>query len=459
MNPHLSIAAASGGFAWPLVILYIAILANAFFAASEIAVVSLNKTKIRKQAEDGDKTSKLMLNFIEEPGRFLSTIQIGVTLAGFLASAFAAVTFAEPAAAWATSQDWCKLSFSTVQTIMTILVTIALSFLTLIFGELVPKRIAMRYSEALSRAVVKPLKLISAFASPFVSLLDLSTNSVLKLLRIDPADVAERVTEEEIRMMVDIGGASGSIEPQEKEMIENVFEFNNKTAEEIMVHRTEIVALPIDVGEVECRERMRKCEFSRLPVYDGTIDNIQGILNTRDYLIRALDDQHPQIKELIRKPFFVPETIRTDLLFRQMQKNKQSLAVVLDEFGGTSGIVSVEDLLEEIVGEIYDEYDVNAVPGKIEKLSETDYRLPGEIDLEKVAEELGVNIEEGDFSTVGGFVFEKLNRVPTVGTKLEIPELYLQITVEKMDGHRVDSVLVHKLDKPEPPHEDDEEDD
>ncbi|NLB69458.1 MAG: HlyC/CorC family transporter [Lentisphaerae bacterium] len=449
MNPYTPVSLISDSLTWPIVVLILAIITNAFFAASEIAFISLNKSKVRKLAEDGDRIAGMMLSFIDEPGRFLSTIQIGVTLAGFMASAFAAVTFAGPAAEWIRERSWCTVSESLAKNFTTIFVTMALSFVMLIFGELVPKRIAVRYSEWLARTTVKPLKFISTITSPFVTFLDFSTNLTLKLLRIKPDNASGHITEEEIRMMVDLGGASGTIEPQEKEMIENVFEFNNKTADEIMVHRKDIIAISIDIGEAECREMMRDCEFTRIPVYEGTIDNIQGILNTRDYLIKALDEPHPKIRELIRKPFFVPETILTDLLFRQMQKNKHSIAVVLDEFGGTSGIVSMEDLLEEIVGEIYDEYDVNDVPVKIEKLSDNDFRMQGETDIDAAAEVLGIEIDDEDFNTIGGFVFAKLNHVPVVGTKLEVPELFLEFTVEKMDGHRVDTVLVRKVNKPE----------
>lgn len=440
-------------------ILLLAILANAFFAASEIAIISLNDAKVRRDAEQGDKMSRVLRKFIDEPGRFLATIQVGVTLAGFLASAFAAVTFAQPIARWFASRTWCPLALGTVEGIATVVVTVILAFLTLILGELVPKRIAMQYSETLARFVARPLRFISSVAKPFVSLLNFVTNRVLLLFGLNPTQGHGNVSEEEIRMMVDIGGENGSIEPQEKEMIENVFEFNNKTAGEIMVHRLDIAALPVDVDEAEIRQTIRKSGFSRIPVYNGTIDNIMGILNTRDYLIRALEDRHPKVIELLRKPFFVPETIRTDVLFRQMQKSKQSLAIVLDEFGGTCGLVTIEDLLEEIVGEIYDEYDVNVLPPSIVKLSETDFRLAGETEIDDAADALGVEIPEGDFNTLGGFILDRLGSIPTAGVQLSLPDLNLEMTVETMDGNRIDSVFVHRTEPVKPPQADAEEDD
>jgi putative hemolysin len=439
--------------------LLLAILANAFFAASEIAIISLNDAKVRRDADQGDKMSKILRRFIDEPGRFLATIQVGVTLAGFLASAFAAVTFAQPLARWFSSHAWCPLAHTTVEGIATILVTIILAFLTLILGELVPKRIAMQHSEQLARFVARPLRFVASTAAPFVNLLNFATNRILNLFGIDPTKGHDRVSEEEIRMMVDIGGENGSIEPQEKKMIENVFEFNNKTAGEIMLHRLDIVALPIDVEESEIRHTIRKSGFSRIPIYNGSIDNIMGILNTRDYLIRALEDRPLKLPELLRKPFFVPETIRADILFQQMQKGKQAIAIVLDEFGGTSGLVSMEDLLEEIVGEIYDEYDVNVFPPSIVKLSETEFRIAGEAEIDDAADTLGVEIPEGDFTSLGGFILDKLGSIPEPGTRLEIPELNLDITVETMDGNRIDDVLVRKTEPPTPPSDDAEEDD
>lgn len=436
-DPSLSIG-------WHLFILFLAIGANAFFAASEIAIISLNEAKVRHDAEQGDKKAKLLRKFIDEPGRFLATIQVGVTLAGFLASAFATVTFAQPIARWFDRQAWCTLSFSTLEGIVALCVTILLAFLTLILGELVPKRIAMQYCEPLSRAVVRPLRCVASFAKPFVSLLNFVTNRVLARFGISSTPEQGRVSEEEIRMMVDIGGENGSIEPQEKEMIENVFEFNNKTVEEIMVHRLDITALDIESSDSEIQQTIRESGYSRIPVYKDTIDNVMGILNSRDYLIRTLDAQHPNLEALLRKPFFVPNTLRADVLFRQMQKNKQPIAIVLDEFGGTSGLVSMEDLLEEIVGEIYDEYDTTVVPPSIVQLSETDFRLLGETPCDEVSKALGVEIPEGDFTTLGGFILEQLGSIPNAGVQFEIAALHLAITVESMDGNRIDRVLIHR---------------
>ena len=433
-------------------------LINGYFSMSEMALTTAKRAVLEHDAEEGDKRAERAVQLAADSDQLLATIQVAITLVGFASSAVASTSLSDPLATWLMSFGIAPLS-AIARGLAPVIITVAVAFVSIVIGELVPKRIAMQYSEPLSRFVARPLSFIASATAPFVTLLNFVTNRILLLFGVNPTQGQERVSEEEIRMMVDIGGENGSIEPQEKEMIENVFEFNNKTAGEIMVHRLDIAALPIDVDEAEIRQTIRKSGFSRIPVYSGTIDNIMGILNTRDYLIRALEDRHPKLADLLRKPFFVPETIRADILFRQMQKSKQAIAIVLDEFGGTCGLVSVEDLLEEIVGEIYDEYDVNVLPPSIVKLSETDFRLAGETEIDDAAEALGVEIPEGDFNTLGGFILEKLGSIPSAGAHLAIPELHLEMTVETMDGNRIDSVLVHKTEPIKPPQADAEEDD
>ena len=444
---------------WNLFILMLAIGTSAFFAATETAVISLNDAKIQREAEEGNRIAGLLRQLIDQPSRFRATVQIGMALPSLLAAAFATTTLALPFGHWLARQPWWHFTQKTAIGLTTTTVTVLLVLIILVFGDRLPKRIGMQRGETWARTIAYPFNAISAIARPFTTLLTFCTNHLLSLLGIAPSQLHGKISEEEIRMMLDIGGETGSIEPQEKEMIENVFEFNNTTAAEIMVHRKSIIALPIDIDNEECRETIRESGFSRIPVYNETIDNIQGILNTRDYLIQALDDEHPNLTKLLRKAFFVPETIRADILFRQMQKNKQGIAIVLDEYGGTSGLVSIEDLLEEIVGEIYDEYDIAVQTPGIECLSDTDYRMPGETDIDSAAETLNVEIEEGDFNTLGGFIFEKLNSMPTEGTKLVLHDLALEMTVEKMDDHRIESVRIIRISPTTPPAADAEQED
>ena len=438
---------------WPgYHILFLALLIgiNAFFAASEIAVISVNDAKIRRKADQDHRRARLLVRFLNEPGNFLATIQVGITLAGFLASAFAADTFADILLGWFARQPWCTMSGATLRPFIVVGITLVLSFATLVFGELVPKRVAMRYSEQIALWVSPILTWVARLTRPFVWLLNTSTNCIVRLLGMDPEDNDKTVSEEEIRMMVDVGREKGVIEAAEKEMIENVFEFNNKTVSDIMVHRRDIVALPVDAPPDECSRVLKESRFSRLPVYRETIDDVIGILNARDYFIEAMETDAPDIRKMMRQPVFVPETIRTDVLFRDMQRRKQSIAIVLDEYCGTAGLVSLEDLLEEIVGDIYDEYDEEEEHGEWEQVDETTYRIRGATPLDEVAGLLKVDFPDDDYHTLGGMIFGRLSVLPSAGTILKLPEYGLLMQVEKMENRRVHSVIVRRVRPREP---------
>jgi putative hemolysin len=331
------------------------ILLNAFFASAEIAVLSLNESKIRKRAEDGDRKAIRMLGMIREPSGFLSTIQIGITLAGFLGSAFAADNFAGRLSLWLSGLT--GLPQSKFHTAAVIVITLILSYFTLVLGELVPKRIAMKRSEAVAGFASGVIHGLSKIMKPIVAFLSLSTNAVLRLFRISPEEEEEQITEEDLLMMVDISEEHGNIETGERELIQNIFHFNNITAEDVMTHRTRISAVPLGADDDEVMELIVSSGYSRLPVYDGKIDRIVGILSTRSFLLDRRKEVHTPVAELMMPCYYVPESVRADQLFRDMQERSTHMAVVLDSFGGTSGIVTMEDLLEEIVGEIYDEFD------------------------------------------------------------------------------------------------------
>ncbi len=337
---------------WPQLFLQaVLIFVNAFFAATEMSVISLNDNLLRKQAEEGDEKAQKLLKVVESPTRFLSTIQIGITLAGYLGSAFAAGNFATRISDWAAGQF--ALSGATlglVNTLSVILITVVLSFFTLVFGELVPKRIAMQKGERIANMACGVILSISTIMRPVIWLLTVSTNGVLRLLHIDPNAESEEVSEEEIRMMVDIGEERGAIETGERQMIENIFEFNNMTAEDVMIHRTDVVMLWADDSDEEIVRTIEETGLSRYPVYEEDADDVIGILNSRDYFLNARREEPRPVRELLRTAYFVPESVRTDVLFRDMQDKKVHLAIVVDEYGGTSGIITMEDLLEEIVG-------------------------------------------------------------------------------------------------------------
>ena len=379
-----------------ILVIIILILLNAFFAASEIAFISLNDAKIDIQAKDGNKKAKKIKEMLVNPSKFLATIQIGITLAGFLSSAFASETFASELAPILNS--WIpQISLSVWNSIAIIVITIILSYFTLIFGELVPKRLAMKNSEKIAFATIGIIKGISVITSPFVKFLTLSTNIVSKLFGVSEND-EETVTEEEIRMMVDVGKEKGIIEEEEKNMINNVFEFNDKVASEIMVPRTEIFALNMNLSISEIiSELSEDLRYSRIPVYDETVDNIKGIVYIKDILLTS-KNKNAKVKSLIRDAYYVSETKPVNELFDELRKNRKQMAIVIDEYGGTSGIITMEDILEEIVGEIYDEYD--EVEESIHKIDEDTYIFNGNLAIYEVEDALEVDIEEGDYDTI-----------------------------------------------------------
>lgn len=435
---------------WPQLLLQlILILVNAYFAATEIAVISLNENVLRREAEEGDKKAAKLLKIVEAPTRFLSTIQIGITLAGFLGSAFAADNFAGRIRDWAVLK-W-QLDAATaaaVNTLAVILITIILSFFTLVLGELVPKRLAMQKTEEVARFTCGVVSFLSAVMRPLIWLLTVSTNGMLRLLHIDPNAKEDEVSEEEIRMMMDIGEEKGAIESGEKEMIDNIFEFNNMTAEEVMIHRTDVVMLWAQDSDEEIIRTIRETGLTRFPVYEEDADDVIGILNTRTYLLNAREEQPKPLRELLTPAYFVPESVRTDALFRDMQAKKIHMAIVVDEYGGTSGIITMEDLLEEIVGNIYDEFDPQDEQ-EIVPLGENLWRIAGSADLEEVAEALGVELpEDEEYDTLGGLVFTQLAVIPEDGSHPEVDVCGLHIRVEELSDRRVEWATVSRLEIP-----------
>jgi len=434
---------------WGQIILQlILILVNAFFACTEIAVVSLNEKKMEKLADEGDKKAAKIIAMLKSPEKFLSTIQVSITLAGFLGSAFAADNFAGILSRWVYhGLGFTSLSEETLNTLAIIVVTLILSYLTLVFGELVPKRIAMKKPDKIAKGVIGIISFAAKIASPVVWLLSISTNAVLRLLRIDPKAEEDEVTEEEIRLMVDAGEEDGNIEATEKEMIENIFEFNNTTAADVMVHRTEMSAIDVEESNEEILKIIDKTGFSRFPVYEEEIDNIIGILNTRKFLMSLCSDTPKAVRDLIFEPYFVPESVRADVLFRDMQSKKSHMAVVLDEYGGTAGLITMEDLLEQIVGNIYDETDEVIEEVDIEKLSDNLWRIQGTAMLVEVEEELNVNFtsEDDEYSTITGLIFSRFTTIPADGETPELTIDRLHIQVEEITEHRVVSALVELL--------------
>lgn len=436
---------------WQLLLLPVLLIAlNAFFAATEIAVISLSENKLRRQAEEGDKKAEKLLIMVRQPAAFLSTIQIGITLSGFLASAFAADAFADRLVRWLTvTMHVTTVPEPTLKTLSVLSITIILSFFTLLFGELVPKRVAMQRSEQVARAACGVVHVMARVARPFIWFLSATTNGVLRLLHMDPNADEEDVSESEIRMMVDIGEEKGTIETSERELIQNVFEFNNMTAEDVMIHRTDMVMLWSGDTDEEIIKAIEDSGLSRFPVYNEDADDIIGILFTRDYFLNDRLAQPKPLREVIRPAYFVPESVRTDILFRDMQSKKVHMAIVVDEYGGTSGLVTMEDLLEEIVGNIYDEFDLPDEQ-EITQLEDNLWRVAGSAKLEDLEKVLDLSLpEDEEYDTLGGLVFAQLSVIPEDGSQLEVDACGLHIRVEKVGDRRVEWALVSKL-LPEP---------
>ena len=392
-----------------LVILVILIFINAFFAASEIAFISLNDAKIEKQAKEGNKKAKQIEGMLKSPSKFLATIQIGITLAGFLSSAFASDAFAEMLAP-ALYNLMPFFSLTVWNNISIVLITIILSFFTLVFGELVPKRLAMKYYEKISFGTIGIIRTIFILTSPFVKLLTFVTNGISKMFGVSETD-EEQVTEEEIKMMVDQGEESGNIKEEERELINNVFEFNDITVSEIMRHRKDIFAVDINISNEELMEELTKEEFrySRIPVYDETIDEVKGILYVKDVL-KNINKKTFRVKNVVKEAYFVSQNRLINEVFKELQKNKTQIAIIVDEYGGTAGLITMEDILEELVGDIYDEYD--KVEKEYEKIDDNTYLLSGSLPIYDVNKLLNAEIPEGDYDTLSGYLQEEMGRIP-----------------------------------------------
>ena len=423
-----------------ILVLVILIGLNAFFAASEIAFISLNDNKIEKQAKEGNKKAKQIQKMLENPSKFLSTIQIGITLAGFLSSAFASDTFAALIAP--TLNDLIPLGIGVWKSISIILITIILSFFTIIFGELVPKRLAMKNYEKIAFGTIGIIRAISIITSPFVKLLTVTTNAISKLFGVNEND-EEVVTEEEIKMMIDQGEENGTIKEEEKELLNNVFEFNDKTVSEIMTHRTDMFAVDINMSAGELLEEIIKddCKHSRIPVYDETIDEIKGVLYVKD-IIKNINKKTFKIKNIMKEAYFVSQNKLINELFKEFQKNKKHIAIIVDEYGGTAGLVTMEDILEEIVGDIFDEYD--DIEEEYEKIDENTYVLSGSMPIYEVNKLIKSNIPEGDYDTLSGYLQEELGRIPTEEENPIIETDELIFKIEEYEDKRILKVKDYK---------------
>ncbi|MDQ0360140.1 hemolysin family protein [Breznakia pachnodae] len=433
-----------------IIILIILVLVNAFFAGSEIALISLNKNKIRSQMEEGNKKSKILYKLIEIPTRLLSMIQVGVTLSGFLNSALASDVFADVLV-----EFMVGAGIPMTRSIAMVIITLLLTIVTLIFGELVPKRIAMNSPEKFSNAIAYPLYIIYRAVIPLVHALSFLTNLVLRLIGIDPDKNDNQVTEEEIRLMVATSSEEGEIDDSEKEMIDNIFEFNDTIVEDVMTHRVDVEALDIDTSYEEVLKYFETAKYTRIPIFEKTLDDVVGILHAKDVLScisRMNDISEFSLKEIIRKPVFVPDSKMIDQLFYELKAEKTHIAIVIDEYGGTAGIVTMEDLIEEIVGEVFDEYD--DIPIGYRKIGEGQYLMDGSLELDEVEKILDIDLPVDEYDTLNGFIVSKLGRLPEEDDRSSVEDEGYRFRILKVDEKVIEQVKVEKLEKKEEKDED-----
>ena len=416
---------------------------NAIFACGEIAVLSVNEAKLERMAELGDKKAKRLFRITREPAKFLATIQVAITLSGFLGSAFAADNFSEPLVDWLIGLG-VNIPAKTLDAMAVIVITLILSYFTLVFGELVPKRIAMKRPEQLALGISGLIGGISTIFKPVVWFLSVSTNAVLCLLGIDPNEADDQVSEEEIRMMVDAGSEKGAIDHEEKEFIQNVFEFDDIAVGDIATHRTDVVMLWMEDDDSVWAETIHENRYTRYPVCDGSADNIVGILNAKEYF--RLEDRSKEsvMANAVQPAYFVLETVTADILFRNMRKNRTSIAVVMDEYGGMVGIITLFDLIEELVGELNDEpKDTKNPDPYMEKLDDTTWKLFGNVPLKEIEEATGFEFSTEDHNTLTGIVFEALGSIPDNGEHDICLELQgVKIRIHRIENHQVELATI-----------------
>lgn len=420
--------------------LIIAILTgiNAFFSGAEMAIVSINKNRLKMLVEEGDRKALLLENLLKEPSKFLSTIQVGITLAGFFASASAATGLAQYFSIYLK-----KNGIPYGNQISMILITLVLSYITLVFGELIPKRIALRSSEKMALASIGTIVLISRIFSPFVKILTLSTNSVLTILKMKEDNLEEQVSKEEIRSLVQVGREHGIINDVEKEMIDNIIEFDEKIAREIMIPRTKVFLADKDMSIKELFEKKEFGKYSRIPVYENEADNIVGILFTKDLMMEAYKKGFDNIRleEIIQEAYFVPETKNVNELFNELQIEKKHIAILIDEYGGFSGIVTLEDLIEEVMGNISDEFDDE--DSSIKRLSPYKYLISGERSLNDINDYFHIELESKHYDTLSGLLIEHIGYIPEDNEKIE-PVIINEIVFkpQKVKDKKIERVLV-----------------
>lgn len=421
-----------------ILLLVVLTLINAFFASAEMAIVSLNKNKMKVLANEGNKKAKILCNLIDEPTKFLSTIQVGITLAGFFASASAATGISEELGKFLSS-----INIPYGNQIAFVGVTIILSYFTLVFGELVPKRIALKKSEQIAMMSLNPIIFISKITAPFIKILSLSTSLFMKILQLDNEELEEKVTKEELKSLIEEGKETGALNESEQEMIEGIFEFDDKRAEKVMTPRTEVYCINIKDPISSYLDELLEMRYSRIPVYEDDIDNIIGVLYMKDFIIEAKKKgfNNVNLREILQEPYFVHEGKKVQKLFKSLQASKLHIAIIIDEYGGFSGIVTIEDLIEEIMGEINDEDD--NIEESIIKLDDKRFLVNGGTTLEELNDKLNIDVQSDDIDTLSGFIINLIGRIPSESDENVIEYKDITFKIDKLGEKRIEKVLIN----------------
>ena len=434
---------------WQLLLQLALIALNAVFACAEIAVIQFNDTKLAKLASEGDKRAIKLEKLTALPARFLSTIQVAITLAGFFGSAFAAENFSEMLVSLL--QKIPALSspslLGVLDTVAVVIITIILSYLTLVFGELVPKQVAMKKAEKIALSMAGFITAVAKIFSPLVWLLTVSTNGVLRLIGIDPNAVDDTVGEEEIKMMVDAGSEKGTIDDDEKEMIKNIFEFDDISIGEIATHRTDVSLLWTEESPEQWEATINDTRHSIYPICDESVDNVVGVLKVKDYYALSDKSRENVMQNAVRPANFVLESVRADVLFKNMQTARNHFAVVLDEYGGMQGIITMNDLLEQLVGELEDDSDAKEEVCAIEKTDSGTWKTNGNVTLDELSEALGIELVSNEYDTLSGLVFNTYGSIPEDGCEFEIETDDIKVKVLEIKDHIVEKALVCLIEK------------
>ncbi|MEG1929562.1 MAG: hemolysin family protein [Anaerovorax sp.] len=430
----------SSGFTMEILFLIVLISVNAFFAASEMSFVSLNKNKVKTLAQEGNKRALLLVDLLEKPNKFLSTIQVAITLAGFLASASAATTMADDVSVYL---EQLGVPYSYQLSVGAL--TLILAYMTLVFGELYPKRIALQHSEKIALGSVRIIVVVSKITAPFVWLLSCSVSLLMKVTGQKDDVSTEEYSEEDIKSILEVGQETGFIKETGREMIASIFEFDDKLAYEVMTPRTDVFMINIHDSLSAYLDEMLEQRFSRIPVYEKDTDNIIGILFMKDFILEArkVGFEKVDIRSLLQKPFLVPESKKIDDLFREMQASKVHIAILIDEYGGVAGIVTIEDLVEEVMGNIDDEYD--DYEAKIEKIDDSTYLVDGQFYLDDLNDEFHLNLESDEHETIGGLIIDYLGEIPDEDeTEERIVEIgNCVFKVESVKDRRIEKIKLY----------------